>query len=313
MSKFSTSSGNLAADRRLAYAEALLSEGDAPAAAALLAETMDMVPTWLGGWYRLGELAEAAQDMDLAGAAYQRALDLDPSDRFGAALRLDLLRPVTLSDRAPAAHVEALFDEYAHRFETSLVQKLNYRGPELLAELLPQSLGRVMDLGCGTGLMGAAIVGRYEWLGGCDLSSGMLVEARKKGLYDQLEKQDLTRLPFVADPFDTVIAADVFIYLGALESVFAWVSASVRPGGLFAFTVEYQDTEQSYLLQTSRRYAHSEAYLRSLLGNAGFVDVDLRQVSLRRDRGVDVQSLCVVARRAASVSQGERDGEAALA
>ena len=307
MAPLLTSSGDLAADRRLSYADALLAEGDARAAADLMRETMPTVPMWTAGWMRLGEMADAAGDATLAQEAYAQALATDPSDRFGATLRLDLHRAVPLAERVPAAHVEALFDDYAPRFEASLVGALGYCGPDRIAEALSGPLGRVLDLGCGTGLMGAAIVGRYDWLGGYDLSARMLAQAKDKAIYDHLEQRDLATLMVDGSRYDTIIAADVFIYIGTLERIIGWVAASLTDTGRFAFTVEVHDGA-GVKLQPSHRYAHSERYIRSLLDVAGFRDVQLSQTTLRQDRGEPITALIVTAH--APLRTSDREGEA---
>ena len=65
----------------------------------------------------------------------------------------------------PQAYVQALFDQYAPRFESALVDDLGYRGPALLFKAVlsvraaagkPAFFKRAIDLGCGTGLAATA-------------------------------------------------------------------------------------------------------------------------------------------------------------
>ena len=63
---------------------------------------------------------------------------------------------------APREYVESLFDGYAKKFEASLLDKLKYKTPGLIKDILlkssrSESLGSVLDLGCGTGLFGSEI------------------------------------------------------------------------------------------------------------------------------------------------------------
>jgi predicted TPR repeat methyltransferase len=311
LSKIEMSSGDLRADRRLAFAEGLLAGGEAAAAAELMAQTMGLVPEWAAGWLRLGEMAEAAGQTPLAIEAYQRASELDPADALGAALRRDLLRKVPVIERMSSAYVEGLFDDYAHRFDQSLVGKLGYRGPEIVARCLPGRLGRVLDLGCGTGLMGAAIRDRALFLEGWDISSAMLRQAKAKKVYDHLDKRDLNTLEIGEARWDTILAADVVIYIGALERLVGWVAGSLAPGGIFAFTVESFSGE-GFALGEARRYAHSESYLRQLLDQAGFTAVTIRRDTLRTDRGQPVEAL-VVSAKAPALKLGRTGEEAEVA
>lgn len=308
MSVTRLSSGRFDVDRRLQYAEGCAAVGDISAAVEILRDAMSLVPDWAPGWFRLGEWHEALGQIDEASDAWDRALRADPADRMGAGLKRDLLRRVPVAETLPAAFVEALFDQYAPRFEASLRDKLGYRAPEKLVEALPsRRFDRVLDLGCGTGLVAEVLGDRAGWIGGYDLSQGMLDLAAAKGLYNRLRKHDVTRLKLGRARYDLIVAADVFNYIGALERVVAWCAGSLRPGGVLAFTVERGD--DAVMLRDSRRFAHSADYLMGLLGDAGLCSVRLKDVVLRQDRGVDVIGLIVVAERAPSTVDRLCDGD----
>lgn len=291
-----TSSGDLNADRRLSYAEAMLAGGDPVAAAEIMADAMLLAPDWVAGWVRYGEMAEAAGLHEAARAAYEAALGRDPADRFGASLHLMYLTDCPVTDTAPAAHMQALFDQYAPRFEASLVDALGYCAPSLLAAYLEGHLGRVLDLGCGTGLMGGAIKGRFDHLTGYDISTGMLEQARRKGIYNVLEQHDLNALPPVAPQYDLVVTADVLIYFGALEQIIEWSASALVSGGRLALTVE-KTTGRDFRLQKSRRFAHSEDYIRRLLSVAGLNVLRLEHTSYRKEQGADVPTMLVIAQK----------------
>lgn len=294
MSILSMSSGDLIADRRAEYAEAML-PGDPLAASEILEQALELRPGWAAGWFRLGEIRMNA-DLPAANLAFEQALALDPQDRLGAALCLDLLRERSLADGMPSAFVETLFDQYAPGFEESLIEKLDYRAPQLLARDLTGRLGRVLDLGCGTGLMGQHLHGRCDWLEGWDISAEMLREAEAKAIYDRLEKMDLTAAIPRNEQWDLITAADVFAYLGALEQIIGWVARALRPGGRFAFTVEAYQGDGAYVLQHSRRFAHSASHLAELLDLAG-LDARLTPAVLRQDRGKPIHGLVIQAIR----------------
>lgn len=293
------SSGDLVADRRASYAEMLFETGDHVAAADLMRDALALVPGWAAGWFRLGEMAVEAGRNEDAVAAFGRARDLDPQDRLGATLKIGLLGGAP-AKAPPAAFVEALFDQYAGDFDAALVQRLDYRVPELLAAaILSVSQGPfalMLDLGCGTGLMGEQMADCARAMHGMDISAGMLARAEAKGIYDRLDKADLNTFAFGAAA-DLVTAADVFMYLGAMDGLVARLGASMSPGALFAFSVEAHDGEGNYELRPSRRFAHSEAYLRALLATNGFGIAALSRAAIRMDRGVPIDGLIVVARR----------------
>ncbi|MBZ4023767.1 hypothetical protein CKO11_15040 [Rhodobacter sp. TJ_12] len=307
MSTFQFSSGDLVADRRAEYAEGLLASGDAVAAADLYTQALALAPSWAAGWFRLGEI-RAEHGLPKAAQAFAEALRLDPADQMGAALRLQLLQARPEAETMPSAFVETLFDQYAPRFDHALVDTLAYRAPQLLSAQITGRSGRALDLGCGTGLMGAQLRPVCDWLEGWDISAQMLHEAEAKGLYDALSKCDLSDLPAPAQQWDLITAADVFAYLGALEQIVSWGALALAPGGQFAFTTEAHDGPEPLILRESCRYAHAEAYLRDLLVQAGFA-AQISRAELRQDRGQPIIGFVVHAVRLATERRRECDGE----
>lgn len=305
------SSGDLTADRRASFAETLAHLGDLAGAIETLSGALELVPGWAAGWFRLGEFMELADETEAACQAWDKAVLADPSDPLGAGLKRDLARKVPVAEAMPAAFVELLFDQYAPRFERSLVEKLGYQGPDILLQSLRLAgrtqFGSVLDLGCGTGLMGAALRPVCAHLEGYDISDGMLVEADRKGIYDVLEKRDIARLNVGGPQYDLIVAADVFIYLGALERVIGWCAGSLAEGGVLAFTIELGDAPIQ--LRESRRFAHSQAYVEGLLAEAGFGSVLTTPCVIREDRGVPIDGLSVVASGLSLRHDREGDGD----
>ena len=123
----------------------------------------------------------------------------------------------------PADYVRTLFDDYAPRFDRALVERLGYDAPERLAASLgtlgERRFAHALDLGCGTGLMGAAIRSRVDRLTGFDLSQGMLKRAAARGVYARLAAGDVVARMETApeNGVDLVLAADLVPYIGALQ------------------------------------------------------------------------------------------------
>ena len=125
------SSGDLRADRRFDFARDLQLKGDLVAAADLFSQATELAPGFASAWFTLGEIRQQLGEHDNATAAFRKAKAADPDDRHGASLRLTLLGAEQLS-AMPPAYVRALFDQYAPKFETALVDDLGYCGPALL-------------------------------------------------------------------------------------------------------------------------------------------------------------------------------------
>lgn len=296
------SSGDLVADRRYRWALDYLQRGDAAAAADILAQVVKIVPGFATAWFALASIREATGDRDGAIAAFAAARDADRADYHGARLHLARLGVGEATPAMTSVYVRRLFDQHAPDFDAALVERLDYRGPALLLEAVraikgtPLRLGSVLDLGCGTGLGGAAFRPFCDWLVGVDISPGMIAEARAKRLYDRLEAADL--LEFLASEAGAshhlALAADVFVYCSDIAPIAAAVARALAPDGLFAFTVETHN-EPGVRLQGTLRYAHGAAHVRAAIGAAGMQILQLTEASTRNEKGMPVPGLLVVA------------------
>lgn len=302
MRQIQHSSGDLAVDRRAAFAEAMALEKDFAAAAEVMAGAVEAAPHWTAGWLLLGDYRTEAGDSDGAMAAYRQVEALDVDGAFGAALKL----AAHGAERLPGtdtAYVEALFDEYAARFESELVDGLGYGVPAVLGRMVGDALAgkrvdRGVDLGCGTGLVGEQIQGFCARLEGVDLSKRMLGEARRKGLYDGLVHEELVVL-LAADRggIGLMTAADVLNYCGPLPPVLVAAFARLAAGGLFAFSLELNAGAGTLLQRRQLRYMHNGDEALADCTAAGFeIEATLRH-PIRNERGVPVDGLLVMVRK----------------
>lgn len=304
-------SGDAIADRRADYAGMLAESGDPAGAAELMEQALERVPAWAAGWFRCGLYREKAGDSQAAVAALKRVMALDPQDLFGARLKLAVLGAALTPDHPSSRYIERFFDDYAERFDQSLVEKLGYGVPGALAGLLvgnaglPKRFKLAVDLGCGTGLFGAEIRERVDRLEGFDLSRKMLAKAAAKRLYDHLAVADLS-LPAAdcglfdegraAHRADLIVATDVMIYLGRLDGVFELAARIATSGAIFAFSVEDAGQGDGFLLSQSLRYAHSALYIEGLCSAYGFAIVAQKPTVIRMDAGKPVPGLLFIAR-----------------
>ncbi|GLK72277.1 methyltransferase domain-containing protein [Ancylobacter dichloromethanicus] len=298
------SSGDPTVDRRIDWARALMEEGSAADAAALLTEAVARAGHYAPGWFLLGEAREAAGDTAGARAAFEEALALDAADTLGATLRLARLEGEVAG--MSAAYVRALFDQYADRFDAALA-RLDYRGPEVIEEALaraceglarPFAFARGLDLGCGTGLVGVRLVDRIGTMEGVDLSPNMVAQARRRKIYDALVAGEmvawLRERP--AREVDLLFAGDAFCYLDDLAPILAESRRVLEPGGLLAFTTETHDGE-GVLLRDTLRFAHAQDYVRAMLAAAGLALLAFTDEWARKERDQPVPGLVVVAMR----------------
>jgi len=298
------SSGNLIADRRFDFGRDLQMRGDLAAAADLMAQAIELEPDFASAWFSLGDLREQLGASDEAIVAYRRARKADPDDKHGAQLRLMRLGAENLSTMPPG-YVRALFDQYAPRFDKTLVNDLDYCGPQVLlkavlaarhAAKLPVRFNRVIDLGCGTGLAARAFASMADEFVGIDLSPGMIERARATGLYARLDVTDMLQgLQAEGDASAALIlAADAFVYVPELQALLREAARVLKPHGLLAFTAETHAGE-GVILGRGLRYAHSAGYLRAAIADAGLKFCAIVPASTRTEAGEDVPGLVATA------------------
>jgi predicted TPR repeat methyltransferase len=298
------SSGDLVADRRFEFARDLQLKGDLVAAADLLEQAIELSPNFASAWFTLGKIREQLGQHDAAIAALRKAREADPNDHHGASLHLMRLGAEAIA-AMPQAYVQALFDQYAPRFEAALVDDLGYRGPSLLfrAVLAVRSAAKkpaffkcAIDLGCGTGLAATAFAKEVDRFIGFDLSPKMIERARATSLYAELEVADLVQgLRSRPDASaDLVLAADTMVYLSDLSAVLNEARRVLAAGGLLAFTVETHAGD-GVIIGEALRYAHGASYVRAATAAAGLRLTHLEDLSARNEDNVPVPGLVAVA------------------
>jgi predicted TPR repeat methyltransferase len=301
------SSGDILADRRYSWALGAIGDRDHVGACDLLEQVLERAPGWAPALVALGDCHAALGARGAAIAAWEQAAQADHGGVHGAQLKLAAFGAAPAPAAAPLEYVRALFDEYADRFDSHLVVALSYCGPQLLRDALtracalrarPFAFARMIDLGCGTGLMALALKDVAPHAIGVDLSPRMVEAAARTGLYEALHVADVAQAlqKEHAGEADLVIAADVFVYIGDLAPVFAQAALALTGGGFFAFSVQKADTH--WALGADLRYAHGVDYLRACAADAGFEVVVLDDASNRKELGIDVPGLVCVLERA---------------
>jgi predicted TPR repeat methyltransferase len=297
------SSGDLIADRRYQWAMDHLTLGDVAGAADILVQAVELAPGFATAWFALGAIRDKQGDRRAAIAAFEKARDSDPDDYHGARLQLARLGAGEATPEMTAVYVRRLFDQHAPRFDDSLLNRLAYSGPQKLLDAVTAAVGErrfgsMLDLGCGTGLAGAAFRPYVDWLVGVDVSGGMVDEARTKGLYDRLVVGELVQFlgseAEVQAHVHLIVAADVFVYASDLAPIADAVARVLAPGGLFAFTVETH-AGQDVVLQPTLRYAHGLDHVRAALAGGGLRPLAVEAVSTRTENGVPVPGLLAMA------------------
>jgi len=234
----------------------------------------------------LGVLLQERDQLDAAAECFKRLLEANPNDEVARHMLAATSGETTAS--APPGYVTRLFDDYADRFDEHL-GTIAYRVPKLIRDAIMETAGsdqlawRVLDLGCGTGLCGEVMRPLAAFLAGIDLSARMIAKARERNIYDSLAVGSIEdALEEQQQSFDTIIAGDVFTYVGDLSGVLLGCARALRDGGLLAFSVESADGDGYHLCPTGR-YAHSSRYIDATAAAASMTVVYRRDITLRND------------------------------
>jgi len=194
-------------------------------------------------------------------------------------------------DQMPTVLIAAYFDKHAHQYDSLLQGPLEYQGHKLIREQVTEvykTIGRhlnVLDLGCGTGLVGESIFEFATIIHGIDLSEKMLEFARERNVYDQLYREDyLIAIKPMKEAYDLVTASDVLNYRGDLEETFYRVNEVLDNGGEFIFTVE-PSKAKDFMLRNTGRYQHSSEYIQKLAHQNDYIIIYDEDVELRKDKG----------------------------
>jgi predicted TPR repeat methyltransferase len=242
----------------------------------------------------LGRLEEAAQ-------CYDRVLAIRPDLETARSNRFLVLLQLKKVSRIADFALRDMFDDVATRFDQLMVDELDYRGHLHLRTLADSRLPplkaplRILDLGCGTGLVGNAFkdIAAGGRLDGIDLAPRMIEVARKRGIYDDLLLGDLETVLAAPGPsYDLIVSADTMVYLGDLAPTFRGVLNRLVAGGYYLFACEAKDGTGWEQTDVSR-FRHSEAYLRDEAARSELTFFARMDCTLRYEKEAPVPGFAV--------------------
>jgi SAM-dependent methyltransferase len=140
----------------------------------------------------------------------------------------------------PATDYDTFAETYAARNESNLFNAY-YERPAMLGLAGDVSGRRVLDAGCGSGPLSAALQDRGAVVSGFDVSAGMVDLARQRlGEDADLQVADLgAPLPYADGEFDDVVASLVLHYLEDWSGPLAELRRVLKPGGRLMVSVNH--------------------------------------------------------------------------
>ncbi len=262
----------------------------------LAPERLDLHP-------RLIKVLQQSNDREQIMEAFENWRTVEPTNEVAKHL-LAGYRAEEIPSRASDEYVRDVFDRFASTFEASLAD-LSYEAPQRIGKLIANDLKamnkpiKLLDAGCGTGLMAVHVKSLVDQMIGVDLSSQMIEIARAKNLYDDLVCEELTHfLLRNVNSFDVLVSADTLNYFGLLGDVLqAAHDCLMHDGGLLVFTLEAHATTSAdskyeikdFTLHKTGRYSHSQEYVQRQLNEVGFAEIRHEEIVIRTEAETEVK------------------------
>lgn len=167
---------------------------------------------------------------------------MTPSDPKAEAL---LRRAYALSGEDPA-ETKALYRDWAETYDGTMMDGLAYVSPMKIADLVAQSVSdpdtRVLDVGCGTGLLATCLREQgFSRVDGLDYSAEMLAVAQAKGRIDRRFLRDLNDdLDMDGERFGVLASTGTFTHGHVGGGCLPGLFGLLEPGGVLVCTV-HQD------------------------------------------------------------------------
>ena len=152
---------------------------------------------------------------------------------------------------ADLQELEGIYKKWASDYDHDVVELAGYVGHLITSSLLLSKIknkkAKILDAGCGTGLVGEILFeNNYKNVEGVDFSQEMLDVAIQKQVYQSLRLLDLTKILDYEDSlFDAIVCAGTFTcgHVGP-EALLEMVRIT-KKGGYICFTVRKQEWEAS--------------------------------------------------------------------
>lgn len=240
-------------------------------------------------WYYLGQSEFKLERDGMAKYAFAQCLRLNQAHQE-ARFMYSMLAPELPAEQRPRATpitlIYELFEGIALDYDEVNLYELGYQGHEmprrLLDARLPRNDYRMLDLGCGTGLVGVQMHELADVIIGVDVSESMLdissmrLDAMQSRVYNDLFQGDVVAyMQQETQQMDIILAQNVLPYLGAPEAFMAEAKRLLIAEGYLTFSIDPLQEGGMDLNRQWGTFEHSEAYIRSVAEANGLTVVEV--------------------------------------
>lgn len=242
-----------------------------------------LAPEKAEAYYYLGKSLFIKNDIPAAKEALQKALSLKAPYPEAEYIMDKIDNPSSLNTiptNIIAEHLE--WNESNHENDTDLTDAANKAVVHtLLSNITDKNPNlEVLDLGAAEGGRGQILKDKEvtKRIIGIDLRANSLAKSKdrksnEEPVYDDLINIEISEyLSKNQNKFDTVIAGNVFSYIGNLEQIFTNIASALKPNGLFAIITKKEDEiKHGYKIDINEdNFLHSIEYFTETLNKTGF-------------------------------------------
>lgn len=182
----------------------------------------------------------------------------------------------------PRSSVVAVFDRIARFYDAAVLQRVAYRPNHdaVVSELRRAGARRVLDVGCGTGILATRICRdvRPEVVYGCDPSAGMLEQARERSRDVEWLQGSAEEVPLHDGSLDAVVTTEAFQFFDQPAALKEFARLLEPDGVVVIAMLAAPVPAVGVLMRLAPARWPTRGQLRAMLAEAGF--------EVRRQRAV---------------------------
>ena len=185
---------------------------------------------------------------------------------------------------------QAKYDDWASSYESDLVNEMDYvahiDASKVFQSLVPQRESKILDVACGTGLVGEELQNMgYVNVDGCDFSAEMINVSRDRKVYQQLFQHDFTQPLENQRVYDALICVGLFSFSIPRIHHMIHVINAVKPNGLCVITVNGAAWRELDHEQSVRSEAEKHNFIIEDIISAGYIqkeNIDSKILIIRK-------------------------------
>lgn len=242
----------------------------------------------------------------LAKKYLQKALQIKPDDVY-ASYYLSIIAGKPAPEYA-TQFAEIYFANLAEGYDWSYMYRYNYKVPDGVVRILQeqysdsaQRFNSVLDLGCGTGLMGEKLAQTFKLakLVGIDVSQPMLAQAKAKKVYTQLECYDVTQGLKALQQlnYDLITAVGFLGYVPDLTTALREMANMLSDDAIAVFDLTFHNDDQNLKINLSTEVSYKLSYAEHCISQAGLAIVHQEKVISKIVQNVPEESPVFIVRK----------------